>query len=120
MQRLQTWNAVLGHGFYGVPTDFDPGRGPANIDPLTLSSKRRDAPRHILPGRDANTIQRQHRKSDAAASRMEQIGQGWIGIFLMARSRGVDEVNDRGRGSHEQEYGRRSMYVGIGIGALAE
>ena len=49
-------------------------------------------------------------------------GSGKVGLtfFLMARSRGVDEVNDRGRGSHEQEYGRRSMYVGIGIGALAE
>ena len=41
-------------------------------------------------------------------------------FFPVARSRGVDEVNDRGRGSHEQENGGQSMYVGIGIGALVE
>ena len=44
---------------------------------------------------------------------MERIGRRRIDIFPMARSRGVDEVNDRRRGSHEQKNGGQSMYVGI-------
>ena len=82
-------------------------------DTVTLNSKLRDSPGRVPLGRDANTIQHQRGKFDAAASRMDRIGRRRIDIFPMARSRGVDEVNDRRRGSHEQENGGRSMYVGI-------
>ena len=82
-------------------------------DPLTLNSKRRNSRGRFPLGRDANTIQHQRGSSIPTTSRMERIGRRWIVIFPMVRSRGVDEVNDRRRGSQEHENGGLSMYVGI-------